>query len=144
MWYLSIGITWLVFVVAAIVGWVLWSGRPWWATGLLLAWVLLAVAWTLAVPRLRLRIHRWEVTDEAVYTASGWLALERRVAPINRIQTVDTDRGPLHRALGLSSVTITTASAAGPLTIVGLDAPVAEQIVERLTALTRASRGDGT
>jgi membrane protein YdbS with pleckstrin-like domain len=25
-------------------------------------------------PRLRYRVHRWEVTDEAVYTLTGWLS----------------------------------------------------------------------
>lgn len=66
------------------------------------------------------------------------------MAPLSRIQTVDTQRGPLQRALGLSSVTITTASAAGALTIVGLDQTVAEEVVERLTAITQATPGDAT
>jgi len=63
---------------------------------------------------------------------------------MSRIQTVDTQRGPLQRALGISSVTITTASAAGALTIVGLDVAVADELVEQLTAVTQASPGDAT
>jgi membrane protein YdbS with pleckstrin-like domain len=59
----------------------------------------------------RFRIHRWEVTDEAVYTLSGWLVREWRIAPISRVQTVDTEHGPLQQLLRLATVTVTTASA---------------------------------
>ena len=33
-------------------------------------------------------------SPQAVYTRSGWLVQERRIAPISRVQTVDTYRGP--------------------------------------------------
>ena len=59
---------------------------------------------------------RWEVTDRAVYTLHGWLVREWRIAPISRVQTVDTQRGPLQQLLGLANVTVTTASARGAVT----------------------------
>jgi membrane protein YdbS with pleckstrin-like domain len=92
----------------------------------------------------RYRVHRWENTETAVYTQTGWLDQERRIAPVSRIQTVDMTRGPVAQALGLASVTVTTASAAGPLRIHGLDVNVARHLVEDLTALTIAERGDAT
>ncbi|MFB9566449.1 PH domain-containing protein [Saccharopolyspora hordei] len=117
--------------------------RPW----LLLALVVVAVLgvpYVLVMPQWRYRVHRWEVTDDAVYTAAGWLRQEWRVAPMSRIQTVDTVRGPLQQLFGLSSVTVTTASAAGPLTIDGLDRATAREVVEQLTATTQATPGDAT
>ena len=36
-------------------------------------------------PRLRYRVHRWELTDDAVYTRAGWLTQEWRIAPVTRI-----------------------------------------------------------
>jgi uncharacterized protein len=102
------------------------------------------VAYTLAMPRIRYRVHRWEVTDEAVYTKAGWLTHEWRVAPLSRVQTVDARRGPLQRGLGLATVRITTASAAGDVTIDGLDHDVAADLVEWLTLRTQATRGDAT
>ena len=39
--------------------------------------------------------------SQAVYTRTGWLVQERRIAPISRVQTVDTHRGPLDRLFGL-------------------------------------------
>lgn len=115
-------------------------------------WVLLGIAVVavvfvadvIVVPSLRYRIHRWEVTDDAVYTQRGFLTVEQRIAPISRVQTVDTERGALARLFGLSTVTVTTASAKGELRIEGLDREVAAQIVNDLTVVTAASRGDAT
>jgi len=102
------------------------------------------VAYTNGMPRIRFRVHRWEVTDEAVYTKSGWLTHEWRVAPLSRVQTVDARRGPLQQAVGLASVRITTASAAGDVMIDGLDHALAADLVETLTARTQATPGDAT
>jgi Uncharacterized conserved protein len=84
------------------------------------------------------------VTHEAVYTQSGWISQERRIAPISRVQTVDTARGPLEQLFGLANVTVTTASAAGPLHIDGLDRATAEGLVAELTEITSHSEGDAT
>jgi len=106
----------------------------------------LAVAAThLAVmPRWRYRVHRWESTPTAVYTQSGWLTQERRIAPVSRIQTVDTERGPLEQLFKLANVTVTTASAAGPLRIHGLDHDTAERLVAELTTVTSRTPDDAT
>lgn len=102
------------------------------------------VGTVLVAPVLRYRIHRWELTDDAVYTQRGLLTVEQRIAPISRVQTVDTERGVLERFFGLSSVTVTTASAKGELRIEGLDATVADRVVHELTVVTAASEGDAT
>ena len=73
----------------------------------------------MVVPRWKYAVHRWEVTDTAVYTQTGWWTRERRIAPMSRIQTVDYSEGALERLFGLASVTATTASAAGALQIAG-------------------------
>lgn len=110
----------------------------------LVATVLVAAAHLIVMPRWRYRVHRWEVTSTAVYTQSGWLTQERRIAPISRVQTVDTERGPLEQLFGLANVTVTTASAAGPLRIHGLDRATAESLVAELTEVTSRSAGDAT
>ena len=104
----------------------------------------LAVLHVIVMPRWRYRVHRWETTGTAVYTQSGWINQERRIAPVARIQTVDTQRGPFEQIFGLSNITVTTASAAGPLKIHGLDREVADALVEDLTARAQLAGGDGT
>lgn len=106
--------------------------------------ILAAAAHLIVMPRWRYRVHRWEVTGTAVYTQSGWLSQERRIAPISRVQTVDTERGPLEQLFGLANVTVTTASAAGPLRIHGLDRATADHLVAELTEVTSHSEGDAT
>ena len=110
----------------------------------LVAAVVAGVAYVVAMPRIRYRVHRWEVTDVAVYTKSGWLTHEWRVAPLSRVQTVDARRGPLDQLFGLSSVRITTASASGDVAVDGLDHRLAADLVETLTARTQATPGDAT
>ncbi|TPQ23919.1 PH domain-containing protein [Streptomyces sporangiiformans] len=109
--------------------------------------VLLSVAYVTIAPRRRYRVHRWETTDEAVYTWSGWLWQISRIAPMSRIQTVDTARGPLQQMLGLATVVVTTASAAGPVRIHGLDHERAKEVAAHLAATTQATQaadGDAT
>lgn len=133
-------------VVAAVLG-VLASliepARFWLLLALAVA-LLIGIPYMIIMPLWRYRVHRWEVTDEAVYTRTGWLWQEWRIAPMSRIQTVDTARGPLEQAFRLSSVTVTTASAAGPLKIKGLDHEVAADLAQKLTEVTQANRGDAT
>ena len=119
--------------------------RPWWATAILVVVALVApLAHVMVMPQLRYRIHRWEVTPTAIYTRSGWLSIDSRVAPLSRVQTVDSTQGALMRAFRLASLTVTTASAAGPITIDCLDREVARRLVHELTEITGASEGDAT
>lgn len=107
-------------------------------------WFVLAGAYVMVMPRWRYRVHRWEATPHAIYTQTGWVNQERRIAPLSRVQTVDLERGPIAQLFGLASVTVTTASAAGPLEIEGLDLDVARDLVETLTAAAVAETGDAT
>jgi membrane protein YdbS with pleckstrin-like domain len=106
--------------------------------------LLVAVVHVTVMPQWRFRVHRWETTAEAVYTQAGWLNQSRRIAPVSRIQTVDTARGPLEQLFGLTNITVTTASAAGPLKIDGLDHETAQRLVDELTSTTQAHPGDAT
>jgi membrane protein YdbS with pleckstrin-like domain len=105
---------------------------------------VVALAHIVIMPQWRYRVHRWETTPTAVYTQAGWISQERRIAPVSRIQTVDIQRGPLEQVFGLANVTVTTASAAGPLKIHGLDRRTAERLVDELTAIAHLSAGDAT
>jgi membrane protein YdbS with pleckstrin-like domain len=110
----------------------------------LAATIVVGVGHLIVMPRWRYRVHRWEVSPTAVYAQSGWLRQERRIAPLSRIQTVDSERGPLEQLFKLANVTVTTASAAGPIKIDGLDRDTADRLVDELTAATDKFEGDAT
>jgi membrane protein YdbS with pleckstrin-like domain len=118
-----------------------WFDLAWWVFALL---VVAVAAYVGVVPAWRYRVHRWEATDTAVYTQTGWWTRERRVAPMSRIQTVDYAEGAIARLFGLASVTVTTASAAGALEIAGLDKLRARELTEELTLSADTVEGDAT
>jgi uncharacterized protein len=103
-----------------------------------------AVAHAAIMPRWRYRVHRWEVTDQALYTRSGWFSVHWRIAPISRIQTIDSHRSFGERIFGLANVTATTASAAGPVRIHGLDRDLADMLLDQLAVATGQAPGDAT
>jgi uncharacterized protein len=135
---------WLVLAIAQVV-WLVTAGG---SLGLRLAGLaataVIGAAHAAIMPRWRYEVHRWEAAPQAVYTRAGWLHQESRIAPISRIQTVDSERGPLEQLFGLANVTVTTASAAGPLEIEGLDRDTAQRLVDDLTTAAQATRGDAT
>lgn len=95
-------------------------------------------------PIIRYRRTRWEVTDERVFVQTGWLSRDQRIAPLSRVQTVDTHRGAVMRLFGLANVTVTTASAAGPITLPCLDSDVADRVTAELARVTGQTEGDAT
>ncbi len=140
MWILGAAVEGLVTLVVLLVV-VLTTGVPWWTLVLL---AVVVVAWAVVVPQWRYQVHRWEATDTAVYTQTGWWARERRIAPMSRVQTVDYAEGPVERLFGLANVTVTTASAAGALSISGLDQATARRLVDDLTRQADVVEGDAT
>ncbi len=144
LWALQNTLGVLMSIVALVVWVVLDEDHRGWQLAVGLTLAALAVLAVVVIPVWRYAVHRWEVTDEAVYTRVGWLDQESRVAPISRVQTVDSERGPLERMLGLATVTVTTASSAGAVKISALDLPIAEEAVRRLTAIAAQHHGDAT
>lgn len=143
-WALGAAIPWFAAVVAQVAWFVLDGRMPWLHVAAACATVLGVLLSVVVVPIWRYRVHRWEIGAQAVYTRTGWLVQERRIAPISRVQTVDTYRGPVDRLFGLSNVTVTTASSAGAVRIVALDAAVADQVVAQLTDIAALGGHDAT
>ncbi|TDB99676.1 PH domain-containing protein [Nonomuraea longispora] len=141
-------VQWLLLMaplaVAAVAAYWFLTERPLRLGAAVAVFVVACLVLALVAPRAYYRVERWEVTGEAVYTRKGWLTHTWRVAPMSRIQRVDTARGPVQRLFGLADVTVTTASSAGAVKIEGLDHEMAAELAERLTAITQATPGDAT
>lgn len=131
----------LPVIMLAVLG-VLIAPARWWLLGPAVALALLAVPLVVAVPRVRWRIHRWEATEDALYSRTGLLWEQWRAAPLSRIQTVDVDRGPVQKRFGLATLSVTTASSRGAVRISALDAEQASELAGRFTVLTAAADED--
>lgn len=91
---------------------VLWSAGDelpgaWQDVGLALLGAALA-AGTIVVPELRWRRWRWEVREHEIDLQRGVLVVRRTLIPMARVQHVETERGLIGQALGLSTVEIHT------------------------------------
>jgi membrane protein YdbS with pleckstrin-like domain len=137
---LTFGVPVLVLLV---LGLLIAPARFWLVTPAVVIAVL-GLVWVVAMPMWWFKVHRWECTETAVYTRTGFFWQEWRVAPMSRIQTVDTLRGPLQQMFKLATVTVTTASARGAVKIAGLDDELAANLAEQLTETTQATPGDAT
>lgn len=130
-------------VLAVVIGGAAAGYSPAWIAAIA-AIAVAAAAHAAIMPRWRYRVHRWEVTDQALYTRSGWFSVHWRIAPISRIQTIDSHRSFGERLFGLANVTATTASAAGPVRIHGLDRELADSLLDQLAVATGHAQGDAT
>ncbi|MGY1619176.1 PH domain-containing protein [Geodermatophilus sp. SYSU D00691] len=116
----------------------------------LLRWLVPALAVAYAVtaigirPFVRYRVHRWEVTGEAVYTLTGWLTRTWTLVPIARIQTVDVTRGVLQQLFGLASIAVLTASSQGTVRVPNLELDVANRVAEDLARRAEQVRDEAT
>ncbi|MFK4221708.1 PH domain-containing protein [Streptomyces sp. NPDC019890] len=115
---------------------------PWLGPLLLVTLVLPALGYLILMPRRRYAVHAWELGTHSVYAAGGWLRHKRRIAPLSRVQTVDTMRGPVQRWYGLATLTVTTASTAGDIKIAGLSDADAEELSRRIGEAAQAVPGD--
>ena len=95
-------------------------------------------------PWIRFRVHRWEVTGDAVYTLTGWLTRTWTLVPISRIQTVDVTRGVLQQLFGLSTVAVMTASSQGTVRVWHLEADVAQRVADDLAHRAEQVRDQAT
>lgn len=109
-----------------------------------IAGVLYAVIAIGVRPQFKHRVYRWEITDEAVYTLTGWLTRTWTLVPISRIQTVDVTRGVLQQMFGLSTVAVLTASSQGTVQIWHLEADVAQRVAADLAHRAEQVRDQAT
>jgi len=91
---------------------------------------------------LRYRVWSFRVREDALYLERGVVTNVKTVAPHVRIQHVDTSRGPLERALGLSTLVVYTAGSRGAdVSIPGLTTEEAADLQQRVKELAIAAEG---
>ena len=145
VWWLIRAVVRVALLVGGMAAAHLWFDplRPWLGPLIVIGSVL-GLVYVAVMPLWRYAVHRWEATGDAVYARTGWYVREWQAAPISRIQTVDTNQGPIEQLMGLSTLAVTTASAHGAIYVSGLDEHVAAEAAQHLTRITQLTEGDQT
>ena len=128
----------LAILTGVALAWDSLSAR-WWLVG---AAAVLVLVYAAIVPRWRYLVHRWEVSDSAVYTQTGGGRASAGSRRCRGSRPSTTPRARSRGLFGLATVTVTTASAAGALRIEGLDRALAQRLVDDLTLKADAVEGD--
>ena len=109
--------------------------------GIIAACMVVAyVVWLVVLPPIRYVRWRYEVSEDYLDIAKGIVWRKRYTIPFIRVQNTDTRQGPILRAFGLASVTVSTA--AKNHEIPGLQFDAAEQLRDRAAELARLARED--
>lgn len=143
MWYVSGVIAIVVVALAAVAAWL-----AVWAAGGDVLWVYLAAGVLevicvvdLAVsPRIQYATWRYDVTPTDVDLYRGVFVKRHTLVPLVRVQHVQTKQGPILRAHGLASVTVSTAGES--FEIPGLAEDEAERLRDRVAELARLAKED--
>ena len=89
------------------------------------------------------RSWTYEVREDSLFLDRGVITRVRTIVPYVRVQHIDTSRGPIERAMGLSSLVVYTAGSRGAdVTIPGIRPWEADDLQTRLKALAIESEGE--
>lgn len=106
----------------------------------LVAYVAFLLVFMLVVTPLRYIRWRYQLFPDFLEITNGIIWRKHIVVPFIRVQNTDTKQGPILRAFGLASVTVSTA--AGAVEIPGLRAEEADDVRDRAAELARIARED--
>ncbi|OUP37507.1 PH domain-containing protein [Olsenella sp. An188] len=143
VWYLSDVVAMAVVAVLAVAAWLVVShlgGDVFWVylvTGVVEA---ICLGDLLVSPRVEYATWRFDVTPTDVDLYHGVFVKKRVLVPLVRVQHVQTKQGPLLRAHGLASVTVSTAGES--FEIPGLAEADAEALRDRVAELARLAKED--
>ena len=136
-----------VVIASIVVGVAAWFGAnrvgldPILGVGLAAVLLVLGTAWIL----LQYRAWAFRVRTDSLFMQRGVVRHVETVVPYVRIQHVDTSRGPIERALGLSTVVVYTAGSRGAdVSIPGLTPEEASDLQQTIKELAiAAEEGEG-
>ena len=143
VWYVSDVIGIVVVAVLAAVAWLVvryLGGDVFWVYLVAGIVELVCVGDLLISPRVEMATWRYDVTPTDVDLYHGVFTKRRVLVPLVRVQHVQTKQGPILRANGLATVTISTAGES--FEIPGLAEDDANELRDRVAELARLAKED--
>ena len=86
------------------------------------------------LPEIRYRVFWYAISSTEIDVQSGIIFLKRSVVPMRRVQTLRSERGPIGDHYRMTNLKIRTA--AGSVSLSGLDRREADELCERIGRLT--------
>ncbi|MBU8907318.1 PH domain-containing protein [Desertibacillus haloalkaliphilus] len=107
---------------------------------IIIVFVLGSLIHIFVVPNIRWKRWRYDVLESEIDLQYGIIIVKRTLIPMNRVQHVDTEHGPLLRKYGLAAVTISTAATVHQ--IPALTHEVADDLRDRIASLAAVAEDD--
>ena len=120
----------LLISLAIVIPW-----GPWWVR-----WGIVGIAFALVIvgmvvlPPIRYRVFWYAISPTEIDIQHGIIFIKRSVVPMHRVQNLRTERGPMADHYRMMNLKIRTA--AGSVTISGLDRSEANELCERISRLS--------
>lgn len=146
VWRLSSLISSLFFLVIggiaiAILAYFNWFNSFWyWTVSVFFVVVILSTIISLCLIPYRYNFHRFEINPTELAFQSGYIFRKITFVPINRIQHIETEQGPLLRRANLMEIIINTAATSHHIS--GLDVTEAQALREQIVDLVKVAKED--
>ncbi len=140
------GLIYVIFYVVLVVGYVLlrhflWEGLPFFIIIVSSVFFgLIGLLQMLVIPSIRLIYWGYDINEQDIDIQHGIIIIKRTLIPMNRIQHVDTEHGPIMRLFGLSTLNIATAGTAHKIPALKMD--TARALRKRISNLASLSDDD--
>lgn len=125
----------LPLLVLLISGAIVLPWGPWWVRwGIVGVVVAVIAACMIILPPIRYRVFWYAISSTEIDVQSGIIFRKRSVVPMHRVQTLRSERGPIGDHYRMTNLKIRTA--AGSVSLSGLDRGEADELCERIARLT--------
>jgi membrane protein YdbS with pleckstrin-like domain len=125
----------LPLLVPLVCGAIVLPWDPWWVRwGVVGVFVAVIAACIIILPPIRYRVFWYAISSTEIDVQSGIIFIKRSLVPMHRVQTLRSERGPMADHYRMTTLKIRTA--AGSVSLSGLDRAEADELCERIGRMT--------
>ena len=125
----------LPLLVLLVSGAIVLPWGPWWVRwGVIGVFIAVIAACMIILPPIRYRVFWYAISSTEIDVQSGIIFTKRSLVPMHRVQTLRSERGPIADHYRMTTLKIRTA--AGSVSLSGLDRAEADELCERISRMT--------
>jgi membrane protein YdbS with pleckstrin-like domain len=125
----------LPLLVLLVSGAIVLPWGPWWIRwGVVAVFTAVIAACMIILPPIRYRVFWYAISTTEIDIQSGIIFTTRSLVPMHRVQTLQSERGPIADHYQMTTLKIRTA--AGSVSLSGMDRAEADELCERISRMT--------